>query len=323
MVFATRRAALAGLATLPFAGRGASAQDTSPITLVVPFAAGGNTDVLARIVAQLVAVDLGRTVVVENRPGAGTMLGAQGVAASEPNGRTYLFTTSGHAIAQVLQPKLPFDPGKELVPLAQVATVPMVVAVHPGVPAKTLGELVAHMRANPGKLSFASAGSGSALHMAGELLKYVAKVEIAHVPYRGASPALTDTMSGMVQIIVDGITTTAPLAKSGALRALAVASPQRSPMLPDVPTAAEAGLPDYDTQIWNVVMARAGTPDSATAPFRAALSRALESPDLARRFAELGAEVTRGSTPEQVRELIRREIEKWRPVVAANGLKPA
>lgn len=317
----SRRAALAALGSLPvFSGR-AAAQDRSPIQLIVPFAAGGNTDVLARVLAQAMSSDLGRPVVVENRPGAGTMLGAQGVASADPDGRSYLFTTSGYAIAQVLQPKLPFDPDKDLVPLAQVATVPMVVAVNPGVPAKTLGELIAYLKANPGKLSFASAGSGSALHMAGELLKYAGKVEIAHVPYRGAGPALTDTMSGVVQIIVDGVTTTAPHVKSGALRALAVTATERSPMLPDVPTVVEAGLPGLETQIWNVVMVRAGTPDAVTEPFRAALLRALASPDLKARFADLGAQVTPDSTPDQVKALIRREIEKWKPVAAANGLR--
>jgi tripartite-type tricarboxylate transporter receptor subunit TctC len=317
----TRRAALAGLGSVALQSSRAAAQDRSPVQLIVPFAAGGNTDVLARVLAQTMTPDLGRPVIVENRPGAGTMLGSQGVAAAEPDGRTYLFTTSGYAIAQVLQPKLPFDPDKDLIPLAQVASVPMVVAVHPSVPAKTLGELIAHLQANPGKLSFASAGSGSALHMAGELLKYAGKVDIAHVPYRGAGPALTDTISGMVQIIIDGITTTAPHVRSGALRALAVTSTERSPQLPEVPTVVEAGLPGLETQIWNVVMARAGTPDTVMEPFRASLGRALASPDLQARFAELGAQVTRGSTPDQVKALIRREIDKWRPVAAANGLR--
>lgn len=317
----SRRAALSGLGSLPFMSGRAAAQDRSSIQLIVPFAAGGNTDVLARVLAQAMTTDLGRPVVVENRPGAGTMLGAQGVANAEPDGRMYLFTTSGYAIAQVLQPKLPFDPEKDLLPLAQVAAVPMVVAVHPGVPANTLDELVTHLKANPGKLSFASAGSGSALHMAGELLKYVGKVDIAHVPYRGAGPALTDTMSGMVEIIIDGITTTAPHVKSRALRALAVTATARSPMLPDVPTVVEAGLPGLETQIWNVIMARAGTPDSVLDPFRKALARALASPQLQSRFADLGAEVIHGSTPEQVTILIRSEIQKWRPVAAANGLR--
>lgn len=317
----SRRAALAALGGLALAPGCAAAQERSPVTLIVPFPAGGNTDVLARVLAQAMTADLGRPIIVENRPGAGTMLGAQGVATSEPDGRTYLFTTSGYAIAQVLQPKLPFDPDKDLVPLAQVAKVPMVVAVHPRVPARTLAELIAHLKANPGKLSFASAGSGSALHMAGELLKYAGKVDVAHVPYRGAGPALTDTISGVVQIIIDGVTTTAPHVRSGALRALAITSAVRSPLLPEVPIVSEAGLPGLETQIWNIVMARAGTPDAVTEPFRAALAQALTSPNLEARFSELGALVTRDSTPDQVKALIRSEIDKWTPVVAANGLK--
>ena len=318
MVAISRRTLCAGFMAL--AARPVRAQEAKFIRLVVPYAAGGNTDVIARVVAEYAGQRLGRSIIIENKPGAGTVVGTQAVASAEPDGSTYLFTTSAYAIAQVLQDKLPFDPAKDLEPLSHVATVPMVIMVHPKLPVRTLPELLDYLRRNPGKVSYGSAGAGSALHMAGELFRYMGKVDIVHVPYRGAGPALNDALAGNFELFIDGVSTSAQHVQSDALRALAVTSMARSSVRPDVPTANEAGLPGFETVLWNIIMARRGTPAAETAKLREAVEHALASPELLQRFRQLGAEVVRGSNAEQVQAMIQTEISKWRPVVAANGI---
>jgi tripartite-type tricarboxylate transporter receptor subunit TctC len=306
---------LAGLLATPL-----NAQEGRIIKFVVPFAAGGSTDVIARIIAEYSGRHLGRTIIVENKPGAGTVLGSQDVARAEPDGSTYLFATSAYAIAQVLQEKLPFNPERDLAPIMHVATVPMVLMTHPKLPVKSVPELLSYLRANPGKVGYGSAGVGSALHTAGELFRYVTKTDLVHVPYRGAGPAMNDALAGVFELFIDSVATAAPHIQNGSLRALAVTAAQRSSALPEVPTAAEVGLAGFETVLWNVIMARRGTPDSETAKLRDGVERALASPELTARFKQIGAEVVRASTAEQVRTMIQAEIDKWRPVVAANGI---
>jgi tripartite-type tricarboxylate transporter receptor subunit TctC len=315
----SRRGFAVGLAALSAVP--AQAQDSRVIKLVVPYAAGGSTDVMARIVAEFTGQNLGRTILIENKAGAGTVIGNQAVAAAAPDGATFLFATSAYSIAQVLYERLPYDPDKDLEPISHVASVPLVVMVHPKLPVTTLTELIAYLRQNPGKVSYGSAGTGSALHMAVELFRYLAKVEVVHIPYRGAAPALVDALAGNFELFIDGITTAAEQVKQGKLRALAVASPQRSFVLPDVPTAQEAGLPGFETYLWNIIMAPRGTPQSIKDTLRNAIERALADPRVETRFREIGAEIVRGSTPEQVRALMDTEIAKWRPFAAANEIR--
>jgi tripartite-type tricarboxylate transporter receptor subunit TctC len=277
--------ALAAVASAPAAAlaqpAGAGFPDR-PLRLVVPFPPGGPNDVIARVLARKMSALLGQPVVVENRSGGGGVVGTDAVAKSAPDGHTVAVTSAGAlAIAPNLVQSMPYQVGRDLAPVALVATVPELLAVHPGVPADTLAGLVAHAKARPGRLNFASSGNGSMPHLAGEALRFAAGVEIVHVPYRGAAPAVTDLMAGQVQMMFADLPVLLGPVGWGALRAIALAGAGRSPLLPDVPTTAEAGLPQVLAENWYGMVAPARTPEPALAALREAAARALRDPEVA------------------------------------------
>jgi tripartite-type tricarboxylate transporter receptor subunit TctC len=301
----------------------AQAQDaypSKPIRLILPFPPGGGTDILGRLVAERLGARLGQPVVIDNRGGAGGNLGAEAAAHSAPDGYTLLLAATTLAISPSLYKKLAYDPVKDLAPIGLVATVPNVMITHPSVPAKTLQEFIALAKSRPGELNFGSGGSGTSNHLGGELFNMVAGVKLVHVPYKGVNLAMNDAMAGNIQLVVIGIPAAAPQIKSGKLRALAVIAPQRSPALPDVPTVAEAGLPDFEVTTWYGLLAPAGTPRPIIARLNSELVRSMQAPDLKERLAGMGTDALT-STPEEFATYIGREIAKWGDVVRKAGLQ--
>lgn len=319
-----RRLTLGGLAlaaaaaAAPFAVQ-AQAYPTKPVTIVVPFAAGGTTDILARVIGQALNKELGQAVVVDNRAGAGGNIGAALAAKATPDGHTLFMGTVGtHAINQSLYKKLPYDPIKDFAPLTRVAMVPNLLVANPGKPYRNVKELVAYAKANPGKVNFGSSGSGSSIHLSGELFNSLAKVDMVHVPYKGSAPAVTDLVAGQIDIMFDNMPSAIQHVRSGRLKALAVTTAKRSPELPDVPTVAEAGVPGYEATSWFGMFAPAGTPAPVVAKLNAALLKVLADPEVKKKLAEQGAE-PHGEKPEQFAEFIRLETAKWSKVVKDSG----
>jgi tripartite-type tricarboxylate transporter receptor subunit TctC len=299
----------------------AQAYPNHAIRLVVPFPAGGTTDILARDVAKKLTETLGQAVVVDNRPGAGGNIGADIVAKSSPDGYTLLMGTVGtHAINPSLYAKMPYDHVKDFVPVVLVAGVPNVLVVNPSVPINSVADLIKLAKAKPGAINFASSGSGTSIHLSGELFKTMAGVDITHVPYKGSSPALTDLMGGQVQIMFDNLPSSLALIKSGKLRAIAVTSLKRAPALPDVPTIAESGLPGFEASSWFGILAPAGTPAPIVAKLNAEVNKYLQSPEGKEQLLAQGAEIAGGS-PEKFVAHIRAETDKWAKVVKASGAK--
>ena len=299
----------------------AQAYPTHSIRLVVPFPAGGTTDILARAAAQKLSESLGQAVVVDNRPGAAGNIGADLVAKSAPDGYTLLMGTVGtHAINPSLYAKMPYDHVKDFVPVVLVAGVPNVLAVYPAFPVNSVAELIALAKSKPGTINFASSGSGTSIHLSGELFKTMAGVDMTHIPYKGSSPALTDLMGGQVQIMFDNLPSSLPLIKAGKLRAIAVTSLKRAPALPDVPTISESGLPGFEASSWFGVLAPAGTPAPIVAKLNADVNKWLQSPEAREQLLAQGANAA-GGTPEQFAAHIRAETEKWAKVVKASGAK--
>ena len=299
----------------------AQAWPAKPIKWVVPFAPGGTTDILARTISEKLTVALGVPVIVENKPGAGGGVGADLVAKSAPDGYTILGgTISTHAINASLYSNLPYDPVKDFVPITLIARVPNMLVVNPEVPAKDVKELIALLKANPGKYTFASSGNGTSQHLSGELFKSMAGVEMQHIPYKGSPPALQDVVAGHVTMTFDNITTAWPLAKAGKLRALAVTTAKRSSIAPDVPTLAEAGLPGFEIGSWQGVFALAGTPALIVRRLNAEIVKILRLPEINDRLAGLGAEIVADS-PEEFAALVKAEVVKWSEVVKKSGAK--
>ncbi|QOT74776.1 Bug family tripartite tricarboxylate transporter substrate binding protein [Cupriavidus basilensis] len=291
-----------------------------PIRMVVGFAAGGSTDMVARIVANKVGMLLGQPIVVENRAGAGGSIATDAVAKSKADGYTLLFGTSSHAINASLYKTLPYDSGA-VVPVSIVAAVPMVLSVNPSVKASTAKELVDDIRKNPGKYSYGSAGKGSALHMAVELLKYQEHLDVVHAPYRGASQAIQSVMSGDLQFITDAVSTSAPMIKAGRLKALAVTTGTRSSVLPNVPTMKEAGFPGYETSIWNMVMVPRGTPAPAIEKLSVALQQAVKDPEVRERMEKIGVEPVVDSSPDKAARFVQAETRRWAEVIKAGNIQ--
>jgi tripartite-type tricarboxylate transporter receptor subunit TctC len=299
---------------------GEPAYPSRPVRLVVGFAPGGSTDVTARIVAERLTTVFGQQVLVDNRTGAGGNIGAEIVAKAPPDGYTMVMgSSSNFGVNPTLYKHLPYDAIRDFTPVSLVSFAPNALLVHPSVPAQTVKELVAYAKANPGKLSFASSGQGGSNHMAGELFKMVAAVDIVHVPYKGTGPALADTIAGNVQMQFGSVIAALPLVKAGKLRALAVTVPKRVPALPQVPTMAEAGYPAVETTVWNGVLVPAKTPVAIVTRLNSEIVAVLKDPELRARFAAQGAEAV-GSTSAEFAAHIRREIDKWGKVVRANGL---
>jgi tripartite-type tricarboxylate transporter receptor subunit TctC len=298
----------------------ADAYPSKPIRLILPFPPGGGTDIIGRILSERMAADLGQPVVLENRGGAGGNVGAEAAARSAPDGYTMVLVAPSLAISPSLYKKLNYDPIKDLTPIGLVATVPNVLVTHPSVPAQTLAEFIALAKNRPGAMNFGSGGAGTSNHLAGELFNLLAGVNLVHVPYKGVNLAMNDLIAGQVQLVVIGISAAAPQIKAGRLRALAVVTPKRTTALPDVPTAAEAGLANFEVTTWYGLLAPAGTPKPIITRLNAALGRAMHAPDLQERLAGLATEPVTG-TPEEFGELIRSEMAKWGRVVRDAGLK--
>ncbi|WP_028998548.1 Bug family tripartite tricarboxylate transporter substrate binding protein [Azohydromonas australica] len=313
-----RLLALAGTALATTAWPGwARAQGfpSRPLTLVVPFAAGGTTDILGRLVGKQLGTRLGVAAVVENKAGAGGNIGAAQVAKASPDGHTLLVGTVGtHAINQALYRKLPYDPVKDFAPIALIATLPNVLVVHPSLPVRNVRELIAHAKAQPRKLSYASAGNGTSIHLSGAMFEQMAGVQLQHVPYRGSAPAVADLIGGQTVLMFDNLPSALPHIKSGALRAIAVTSAWRSPALPEVPTVSESGVPGFDASSWFGLWAPAATPAAVLARLVAEARAGLEEAEAQRVMAGQGAEPGRMS-PEQFAAFIRQEADKWAEVV--------
>ncbi|QOL49041.1 Bug family tripartite tricarboxylate transporter substrate binding protein [Massilia litorea] len=310
--------ATGALALAPFAAQ-AQAFPSKALTIVVPFSAGGTTDILARVVGQYMAKDLGQPVIIDNRAGAGGNIGAQMVARAAPDGYTLLMGTVGtHAINQSLYKKMPFDPIKDFAPITRVALVPNLLVANPSQPFKTVKELIAYAKANPGKVSFASSGSGTSIHLSGEMFQQMAGVEMQHIPYKGSAPALTDLLGGQTAIMFDNMPSVISHVRAGKLRPIAVTTPTRSPALPDVPTIAESGVPGYSATSWFGILAPANTPAPVIAKLNASILKALADPEVKKKLAEQGAE-PHGEKPEQFAEFIRSETAKWGQTVKVSG----
>jgi tripartite-type tricarboxylate transporter receptor subunit TctC len=287
---------------------------SKPIKLIVPFPPGGTTDLLARIVAERLPSALGQTVVVDNRAGAGGMLGTDALAKSAPDGYTIgMATASTHGVNPAVQKKIAYDAQKDFAPIARIATVPNVMVVHPSVNAKTIAEFVALAKKEPGKLSFASPGSGSVGHLVGELFKSAAQVDMVHIPYKGAGPALNDTIGGQVQALYDNLPTSLPHIQAGKLRALAVASERRSAVLPDVPTFSEAKLSAVNEPAWFGIVAPAATPPAVLSKLQIAIDTVMKQAETRARFEKIGAEPVNDS-PEKFAQHIAKEIADYRAV---------
>ena len=292
-----------------------------PVRIVVPFAAGGPADIYARAVAERLQAALGQPFVVEDRPGAGSILGTEAVHQSAPDGYTLLMMSNTHTVNESLVPKKPFELMRDFVPVAPVNYSDLVMVVHPSVPAKTLKEFIALAKSKPGQLNYASSGTGTPYHMAGELFKHMAGVNIVHVPYKGSSGARTDVMGGQVQMMFDAITTMAPAVQSGKVRALGTSGKVRSSVLPDVPTISEAGVPGYEAVIWLGIMAPAGTPQPIVDKLNAEITRIVNAPEMKAAWEKQGA-VPMSMTTGEFDKYLRDDIEKWARVVKISGARP-
>ncbi len=308
------------LAAVDARAQAPDAWPSKPIRFILPFPPGGGTDILGRIISERLAANLGQPVVIENRGGAGGNVGAEAAAKSAPDGYTIVLVAPSLAISPSLYSKLNYDPVKDFAPISLVATVPNVMITHPSVPARTLQEFIALAKSKPGGMNFGSGGNGTSNHLAGELFNIVAGVKLVHVPYKGVNLAMNDVLSGEVHLVVIGIPAAAPHIKAGKLRALALIAPQRSPALPDVPTVAEAGLPNFEVTTWYGVLAPAGVPGPIVARLNAELVKIMHAPELKERFAAMATE-PRTSTPEEFAAYIKQEIAKWAEVVRQAGLK--
>ncbi|MEP6722732.1 MAG: tripartite tricarboxylate transporter substrate binding protein [Variovorax sp.] len=317
-----RRPAFAALALALLVAGTASAQDfpARPIKLIVPYAPGGSADIAARLVTDEWAKALGGTMVVDNRAGAGGNLGVDAVAKSAPDGYTIGLQTVSLAINPALTPKMPYDTLKDLAPIGMVASSQHVLVVTNSLPAKDLKSLIALLKAEPGKHNYGSAGSGSTFHMAAELFKANAEVPIVHIPYRGGGPALVDTIGGQVSLSFPVISAALPQVQGGKLRALGVTGAKRSPLLPNVPTIAEAGLPNYNFETWFMVFAPAATPKPVIDKLNAALNQALASPAVVARMTKEGFDPI-PSTPAQARNRLEKELPQWAKLIKERGIK--
>jgi tripartite-type tricarboxylate transporter receptor subunit TctC len=303
------------------AGAWAQSYPAKPVRFIVPFPPGGSADILARAIGQKAGEGLGQSLVVENRPGAGTAIGAEALAKSPADGYAVMIgTVSSHAINPALNPKLTYDPVKDFTPISLVASIPFAMIVHPSVPAKSVREFIALAKSKPGSLNYSSAGNGTSNHLAGELLKSLTGIDIVHVPYKGSAPALNDLVAGQVSLMFDLVLTAAPHVKSGAVRGLAVTGAKRSSALPELPTVAESGVPGYEVSAWFGIFAPAGVPQPVVQRLNAEFVKALQQPDLRQRLASQGAEPLT-STPDEFAAYLRSEIGKWTKVVKDSGMK--
>jgi tripartite-type tricarboxylate transporter receptor subunit TctC len=314
--------AVPALAVAAWCGDAALAQDypNRPVKIIVPFAAGGPADVYARFLGQRLQEALGQPFVVDDRPGAGSVVGTDAAAKSAPDGYTLLLMSNTHTVNESLMPNKPFMLTRDFVPVAPINYSDLVMVVHPSVAAKTVAEFIALAKAQPGKLNYASSGPGTPYHMAGELFKAMAGVDIVHVPYRGSSGARTDTIGGQVQMMFDAVTTMSEHVKAGQVRALGTSGKTRSTVLPDVPTVAET-VPGYEATIWIGLIAPKGTPPAVVSRLNAEITRIVSRPEVRRDWAAQGA-VAMTMTPDEFGKYIADDIVKWERIVKISGAKP-
>ncbi len=322
-----RRRFLAGLALACLAAvsvQPAQAQDkypSKPIKMIVSFAVGGPTDIVARIMAARMGEVLGQQIIVDNRPGAGGNLGADVVSKSPPDGYTLLMATvSTHAINPLLYKKIPYDPVKDFEPLMQVGITPGVLAVHKDVPVKSVKELIALLKANPGKYSYGSSGMGSILHLCGESFKMsVGGLDVEHVPYRGSAPMMNDLAAGQIPMAFDGLPTALPQMQAGTIRALASSTATRPRALPDLPTVQEEGVKGFECYTWNAIFAPPKTPRPIVDRLVEAMKTSLADPGVIKRLQDIGIDPTPDSSPERLTAFVKQELAKWGPIVKASG----
>jgi tripartite-type tricarboxylate transporter receptor subunit TctC len=316
-----RRSILQAIAALPAASLPAFAQTypDRPIRMIVPYLAGGATDVGARAIAERMAKGLGQPIVIDNRPGAGVIVGTNAVAKADPDGYTLLITTLAHPINITLQKNLPYDSIADFEPVALMGIINFILVVHPSLPVTDLPSLVRYLKENPDKANYGSAGTGSPMHLGPELFKSLAGVSANHVPYRGEAAALNDMLGGRLTFMLSGTPTVAPHILSGAVRALATPSPRRSTLVPDVPTTTEAGMPAWQTYSCIMLLAPKGTPRPIVERLNREANAAMASVEVKERLARLGIDAVESSTPESTVKFIRDEAAKWAPIVKATG----
>ena len=297
------------------------AYPSKPIHLICPFPPAGAVDIASRATAHELTKVLGQPVTVENKPGAGGNLGGAEAARSAPDGYTIFMTTSGiQAINPALYAKMPFDPNKDLVPVVPLVSLNNVLVLHPSVPAKNLKEVIALVKSQPGKWTYASSGNGTSIHMSGAMFTQLTVTDILHIPYKGSGPAVTDLLGGQVNMMFDNIPSSLPHIKSGKLRAIATTGAKRDPALPDLPTINEAGVPGYESGVWFGLSVPAGTPRDVINRLNAATVQGTKSPEFIKRMTDLGYNIIPGS-PEDMAKMIQAEIARWTPIVKASGAK--
>ncbi len=313
---------IAALAAAGFSSLAAAqAFPSKPIKLICPFPPAGAVDIASRAIANELSKTLNATVTVDNRPGAGGNIGGAEAARSAPDGYTIFMSTSGiNAINPALYAKMPFDPNKDLIPISALVSLANVLVLHPSVKANSVADVIAMARAQPGKINYASSGSGTSIHMSAEMFQYLTKVSMTHIPYKGSAPAVTDLLGGQVMMMFDNIPSALPHIKAGKLKALATTGAKRDPALPDLPTIAEAGVAGYESGVWFGLMAPAGTPKDVIAKLNEGAVKGTKSPDFVKRMTELGYNII-GSTPEQMTEMLKAEVARWTPIVKASGAK--
>jgi tripartite-type tricarboxylate transporter receptor subunit TctC len=290
-----------------------------PIRMLVPYAVGGNADIMARIIGQQLTRHLGQQVLVDNRPGANGIIGAELAAKAAPDGYTLLFVANTFATNGVLMKKLPFDIMRDFAPLSRVGSTPLIIIAHPTLPASTTKELIALARAKPGQLNYGSSGNGSPANLAGALLSYMTKIELVHVPYKGTAQATNDLLGGQLQLAFPSMTSVMPHVRAGRVKAIAITSLQRSQLAHDIPTVAETGVPGYEASIWNGILAPSGLSAAMVKRLNSEIQRVLDAPETRERFVSLGADIG-GSSAEEFRAYIAAEMAKWAKVAKEAGI---
>ena len=312
-----------GLSGLLLSAPAALAQSfpNKAIRLICPFPPGGAVDIASRAIAQELAKNLGQPVTVDNKPGAGGNIGGAEAARANPDGYTIFMTTSGiQAINPALYAKMPFDPNKDLTPITALVSLNNVLVLHPSVKANSVQEVIALAKSQPGAINYASSGSGTSIHMSGEMFKSLANVNMTHIPYKGSAPAITDLLGGQVMMMFDNIPSAIPHIKSGKLKALATTGAKRDPLLPDLPTLAEAGVAGYESGVWFGLSVPANTPRDVIMKLNAEAIKGTKSPEFIKRMTELGY-IIMGTSPETMTEMNKAEVQRWGPIVKASGAK--
>ena len=312
---------LAGCAIVAASFAQAQTFPSKPIRLICPFPPGGAVDIASRAIAQELSKNLGVTVTVDNKPGAGGNIGGAEAVRAAPDGYTIFMTTSGiSAINPALYSKMPFDPIKDLVSVSALVSLNNVLVLHPSVKANSVADVIVLAKAQPGKINYASSGSGTSIHMSGEMFKYLAKVDMTHIPYKGSAPAVTDLLGGQVMLMFDNIPSALPHIRAGKLHALATTGAKRDPTLPDLPTIAEAGVAGYESGVWFGLTVPTGTPKDVIAKLNDAAVKGTKSPEFVKRMSDLGYLMI-GSTPDQMTDMLKAEVARWVPIVKSSGAK--